>query len=151
MVETAEAEPEYDDTAIRFLEALWGEGYLSPGGSEEVDRVVEGLDLAGRTLLDIGCGTGGVTLHLAQKHGLAHATGFDVERPVVEAARRRAEAREAFPVATLAAAASATSLTSSSSVRAAELPGRRGNSRARTSNMALISTFGRPFAGRRFA
>jgi phosphoethanolamine N-methyltransferase len=93
MVETAEAEPEYDDTAIRFLEALWGEGYLSPGGPEEVDRVVEGLDLAGRTLLDIGCGTGGVTLHLAGKYGLAHAIGFDVEGPVVEAARRRAEAR----------------------------------------------------------
>lgn len=39
MIETADAEPEYDDTAIRFLEALWGEGYLSPGGPDEVDRV----------------------------------------------------------------------------------------------------------------
>ena len=39
MIETADAEPEYDDTAIRFLEALWGDGYLSPGGPEEVDRV----------------------------------------------------------------------------------------------------------------
>jgi len=28
MIEAADAEPEYDDTAIRFLEALWGEGYL---------------------------------------------------------------------------------------------------------------------------
>ncbi len=93
MVETAEAEPEYDDTAIRFLEALWGEGYLSPGGPEEVDRVIEGLDLAGKTLLDIGCGAGGVTLHLAETYGLAHATGFDVEKPVVAAARRRAQAR----------------------------------------------------------
>jgi phosphoethanolamine N-methyltransferase len=92
MIEATEAEPEYDDTAIRFLEALWGEGYLSPGGPDEVDRVVEGLPLAGRTLLDIGCGAGGVTLHLVVKHGLAHATGFDVERPVIEAARRHAAA-----------------------------------------------------------
>jgi phosphoethanolamine N-methyltransferase len=92
MVETAGAEPEYDDTAIRFLEALWGEGYLSPGGPEEVDRVVEGLPLAGKVLLDIGCGAGGVTLHLAEKHGLAHATGYDVERPVIEAARSHAAA-----------------------------------------------------------
>src|SRR6185312_2067543 len=84
MIGTAEAEPEYDDTAIRFLEALWGEGYLSPGGPDEVDRVVEGLPLAGKTLLDIGCGAGGVTLHLASKHGLAHATGYDVEKPVIE-------------------------------------------------------------------
>jgi SAM-dependent methyltransferase len=93
MVKTAEAEPEYDDTAIRFLEALWGDGYLSPGGPEEVDRIVEGLELAGRNLLDVGCGSGGVTLHLLEGHGLAHATGFDVERPVIEAARQRAERR----------------------------------------------------------
>jgi phosphoethanolamine N-methyltransferase len=90
MIETADAEPEYDDTAIRFLEALWGEGYLSPGGPDEVDRIVEGLALSGKTLLDMGCGAGGVTLHLAERHGLAHTTGFDVEKPVVEAARRRA-------------------------------------------------------------
>lgn len=93
MVDTPDAEPEYDDTAIRFLEALWGEGYLSPGGPGEVDRIVEGLALAGKTLLDIGCGAGGATLHLAERHGLAHVTGFDVERPVVEVARLRAQAK----------------------------------------------------------
>ena len=91
MIETADAE--YDDTAIRFLEALWGDGYLSPGGPEEVDRVVEGLSLEGKALLDIGCGSGGITLHLVERHGAAHATGFDVEQPVIEAARRRAAAR----------------------------------------------------------
>lgn len=88
-----DAAPEYDDTAIRFLEALWGEGYLSPGGPDEVDRVVSGLSLRGRRLLDIGCGSGGITLHLAETHGAAEATGFDVELPVIEAARRRADAR----------------------------------------------------------
>src|SRR6185312_1202662 len=72
MIETADAEPEYDDTAIRFLEALWGEGYLSPGGPEEVDRVVEGLSLEGKTVLDIGCGSGGIILHLVEHHGVAH-------------------------------------------------------------------------------
>ncbi|CDX34428.1 Type 11 methyltransferase [Mesorhizobium plurifarium] len=93
MIETADAEPEYDDTAIRFLEALWGEGYLSPGGPDEVDRVVEGLSLKGKTILDIGCGAGGVTLHLVATHRAARATGFDVERPVIETARRRAAAQ----------------------------------------------------------
>lgn len=105
MIGTAEAEPEYDDTAIRFLEALWGDGFLSPGGPDEVDRVVEGLPLAGKTLLDIGCGSGGITLHLVERHGIAHATGFDVEKPVVGAARRRAEARGLSARATFVQAA----------------------------------------------
>lgn len=92
MADGGHGEAEYDDTAIRFLEALWGEGYLSPGGPEEVDRIVEGLDLAGRTVLDLGCGAGGIALHLAGKHRAAHVTGFDVEAPVIEHARRRAVA-----------------------------------------------------------
>ena len=58
---------EYDDTAIRFLEALWGDGYLSPGGPDEVDRVVAGLSLAGKRVLDVGCGSGGIALHLIDR------------------------------------------------------------------------------------
>lgn len=78
---------EYDDAAIRFLAVLWGEGYLSPGGTEEVDRVIEGLDLGGKCVLDLGCGAGGATLHIAKTYGPAQVTGFDVELPVIERAR----------------------------------------------------------------
>ncbi|HTV69452.1 MAG TPA: methyltransferase domain-containing protein [Rhizobiaceae bacterium] len=81
---------EYDDIAIRFLEALWGDGYLSPGGPEEVDRVVAGLSLKDKKVLDIGCGSGGIALHLVEEHGAGHVTGFDVEKPVIEAAKNRA-------------------------------------------------------------
>lgn len=82
---------EYDDTAIRFLEVLWGEGYLSPGGSDEVDRVLRGLDLAGKRVLDLGCGAGGVTLHIAGTYHPLAITGLDVEAPVIAHARRAAE------------------------------------------------------------
>jgi hypothetical protein len=30
-------EQEYDDELIALLEAVWGEGFMSPGGCEEVD------------------------------------------------------------------------------------------------------------------
>jgi len=90
MAEPHSEGPEYDDTAIRFLEALWGDGWLSPGGPEEVDRVLDGVDLAGQTVLDLGCGSGGISLHLLKKHNAAHVTGFDVEEPVIRHAVDRA-------------------------------------------------------------
>ena len=83
-------EPEYDDAAIRFLEVLWGEGYLSPGGSSEVDRVLDGIDLAGRTVLDFGCGAGGISLHIAKTYNPAEVVGYDVEQPVINRARAAA-------------------------------------------------------------
>ena len=45
---SADSEMLYDDRHIATLEDIWGEGFLSPGGPEEVGRVVEGLDLAGK-------------------------------------------------------------------------------------------------------
>jgi SAM-dependent methyltransferase len=90
MADAARDQPEYDDTAIRFLEALWGDGWLSPGGPEEVDRVLDGVDVSGRTVLDIGCGSGGIALHILKAHGAAHVTGFDVEEPVIRHAIDRA-------------------------------------------------------------
>ena len=87
-------EPEYDDQLIRFLGAMWGEGYLSPGGPDEVRRILEDVDFSDKQVLDIGCGPGGIDLFLAQEFPLAHITGFDVETPVIEAARRRVKAKD---------------------------------------------------------
>ncbi|MFN0113053.1 MAG: methyltransferase domain-containing protein [Paracoccaceae bacterium] len=84
-----EADAHYDSTAIGFLEALWGDGYLSPGGPGEVARVLSGLDLRGLSVLDIGSGTGGITLSLARDHGAAAVTGIDVEQMVCAEARAR--------------------------------------------------------------
>lgn len=92
-MESAAGVAEYDDGLIRLLEIVWGDGYLSPGGPEEVDRVLVGLDLKGKRVLDIGCGTGGITLRLAETHGAAEVTGIDVEAPVLARARREAAGR----------------------------------------------------------
>lgn len=82
----------YDDQLVTLLEALWGEGYLSPGGDGETARVLEGLELRGKQVLDIGCGTGGATLFVAERYG-AHVLGVDVEAGVVEKAKKAATAR----------------------------------------------------------
>ena len=79
----------YDRQVTDFLEELWGEGFLSPGGAEEVARVVEGVDLEDKHVLDIGCGSGAIAVLLARDFGAGKVTGIDVEAPVCEAARRR--------------------------------------------------------------
>ncbi|MFX0544436.1 methyltransferase domain-containing protein [Roseovarius sp. S1116L3] len=95
------SEPLYDKGHISFLEMLWGEGYLSPGGPEEVARVLEGLDLSGKRVLDIGCGSGAITLSLARDHGATHVTGIDVEDDVAAAARARIAAAGAGGAVTI--------------------------------------------------
>jgi ubiquinone/menaquinone biosynthesis C-methylase UbiE len=66
---------------------MWGEGFLSPGGPEEVAEMVAGINLSGRRILDIGSGLGGVDILLASAHGASEVIGIDVEPQLVEAAR----------------------------------------------------------------
>jgi len=82
---------EYGQKQIDFLELVWGEGFLSPGGSTEVDMVIEGLDLKGLNILDIGCGCGGAALHLLRSHGAASVIGIDIEPLVIKRASELTE------------------------------------------------------------
>ncbi len=83
----------YTGQAISMYELIWGEGWLSPGGPDEVDRLVEGIELKDRPLLDIGCGTGGIDMYLADKHRAGPITAVDIEAGVLDVARNRARAR----------------------------------------------------------
>lgn len=69
------------------LQFMWGKGFLSPGGPEEVRRMLEGEDLRGKTVLDIGSGLGGVDVLLARAHGAAEVVGIDVEPQLIAEAR----------------------------------------------------------------
>jgi hypothetical protein len=40
-------EGEYDHAMVTLLELVWGDGFLSPGGPEEVARILEGTSITG--------------------------------------------------------------------------------------------------------
>lgn len=77
---------QYTDDFIARLEVLWGRGFMSPGGPDEVRMIVDGVALDGKTVLDIGVGIGGPAIVLAREFG-ANVIGIDVEDGVLERAR----------------------------------------------------------------
>lgn len=77
----------YPPQMISMLEAVWGEGFLSPGGANEVARILEGQDISGASVLDIGCGTGGIDIALVNNHSATYVVGIDVEDPVLHRGR----------------------------------------------------------------
>ena len=79
-------ETEYTDEYAAGLELMWGEGFLSPGGLEEVSLIVRGLDIQDKKILDIGSGLGGPSICLVSQHGASHVVGIDIEPLNVERA-----------------------------------------------------------------
>ena len=84
----------YDKNVISFLEEIWGDGFLSPGGRAEVERVITGVNIAGKNILDIGSGSGACAVLLVSEHDAARVTGIDVEDTVCEAASSRVKMAE---------------------------------------------------------
>lgn len=82
---------QYPDHFIERLHLIWGEGFLSPGGPEEVREIVKGLDLSGKVVLDIGFGTGGPAIALARDHHAARVIGTDVESQLYDRAHKNVD------------------------------------------------------------
>ncbi len=80
---------EYHDAMITLLETIWGKGFMAPGGAGNVAKQVDGLELSGKRVLDIGCGLGGPDHLLAGEYG-ANVVGIDLEEHLIEAAKTRA-------------------------------------------------------------
>lgn len=79
---------EYDDKMLTLLQIIWGDGFLSPGGPAAVRAIVAGLDLAGKQILDIGCGLGGLDEVLAREFG-AVITGVEVGALIAKLGKAR--------------------------------------------------------------
>lgn len=80
----------YSDDLMINLQLRFGEGLLSPGGAEELARLLGPVDLRGKIGLDLGCGIGGYDSLLVTEHGAAHVTGVDINAAAVTIAEQRA-------------------------------------------------------------
>ncbi len=74
---------QYSDGVIAGMQMLYGAGFLSPGGPDEVGQLLSDFDPAGMRVLDIGCGLGGCAIMLVRDFGVAHVTGIDIEPELV--------------------------------------------------------------------
>ena len=70
---------EYDPAMQALLQLLWGDGFLSPGGADEVERLLEGSDIRGCSVLDVGAALGAIDQLLVTGYGAATVVGIDVD------------------------------------------------------------------------
>jgi ubiquinone/menaquinone biosynthesis C-methylase UbiE len=82
---------EYDDGMQALLQIIWGEGFLSPGGAAEVARLLEGSDITGCALLDVGCGLGAVDELLVSEYHAASVVGIDIDPSLLAGMQARIE------------------------------------------------------------
>jgi SAM-dependent methyltransferase len=85
--------PEYGEAMVAALELIWGVGFMSPGGPEEVAQILAGNAINGAEVLDIGCGIGGIDLLLAETYEAGHVVGIDIEAENIDLAKARARRR----------------------------------------------------------
>lgn len=82
---------EYTESFIAGLQWMWGDGYLSPGGPDEVAALLDGVDVSGQDVLDIGSGLGAIDVLLVEKYGANSVVGIDVEQPLIDHSTQRIE------------------------------------------------------------
>ena len=84
-------DPVWPSARISVAEALWGEGFLFPGGSAEALRLATPLGLsAASSLLLIGAGIGGPPRCIAAEFGV-WVTGYEANPHLVELANERSK------------------------------------------------------------
>jgi len=84
---------EYTPELTTILQTVWGESNMSPGGYEKIEKVFDSLlrdqnikAFANKRMLDVGCGLGGYTRHIAEKYNL-DALGIDVDEQLIAQAQ----------------------------------------------------------------
>jgi phosphoethanolamine N-methyltransferase len=84
---------EYEDAHFIGMEIIWGKGFMSPGGAAEVASVVDGVDVKGKIILEIGSGLGGTAIALADDQQAGRVVAIDIQKEQIEWAKKLAEDR----------------------------------------------------------
>jgi phosphoethanolamine N-methyltransferase len=79
----------YSGEIITALQWMWGDGYLAPGGPEELAELLQDIPLVGCHVLDIGCGLGAIDVELIKTYEAHRVVGIDVEPHLIELAYER--------------------------------------------------------------
>jgi SAM-dependent methyltransferase len=81
----------WPEAKLKVLGAIWGEGFLGPGGAEETLTLAKPLGLnESHSVLNLGAGLGGATRALAAASG-AWITGYEPDPDLAEAAQALSE------------------------------------------------------------
>lgn len=82
-------EMSYPPDFVTNLEMQWGAGFLSPGGPDEVLEILRVVEVRNKQILDIGCGTGGPDIVIANVLKPRKIVGIDIEPYLIEQAKSR--------------------------------------------------------------
>src|ERR1700687_1473974 len=82
---------EYDAGMLTLLQIIWGDGFLSPGGADEVARLLEGSDISDCEVLDIGCGLGVIDRLLVAQYRARSVVGIDIDPALLAEMQQRIE------------------------------------------------------------
>lgn len=105
LVKAKPAKPEkkkvWPATRLNVVEKVWGEGFVTPGGAEQVKKLLPLMDLdSKKSLLVLGPGLGGVNLTIVEETG-AWITGLERDRELAELgfeSMKRANLKRQAPV-----------------------------------------------------
>ena len=70
---------QYTEATRAGLQRIYGSGFTSPGGRPEMAALLDGLDITGMEVMDLGCGLGGDSLLLGGTFGAASVVSVDVD------------------------------------------------------------------------
>lgn len=84
---------EYEEAYFIGQEIIWGKGYMSPGGDDEVAAIIDGVDVQDKIILEIGSGLGGPAIALTEHHKARLVVGIDIQREQIDWATKLAENR----------------------------------------------------------